>query len=776
MTDPSAQSPLPEATFSFALSGQSAGPWQVMAFEAQEGLSQLYECVLDLVADDPAESPDALLGQTGCFSVERGGLHNPFFGMARRVEDLGWASGKRRARVFWVPRLWALSQTVQSRIFQQMALPAIVQEVVKAAGYESGDTLHLSLQGQNHLPREYCVQYRESDLAFLMRLLEEEGVTFFFEHPVGESQETLEIVDSAQEYGQCQTLDGGEPIRLAGPEGAHLEAETVRSFQWQLELQPTAVLLRDFDFTRPAAVSNLTAQQPSDALGARPVYDYPGEFVLAGYDSGSHQYQQHDGDARAELRQRVHVLQAKVARGEGNVTGFHAGVLFQVEIQGRLELDDEDYLVQSVRHSGRAPEVLTADAHAHTALDRYANQFQAIPTTQAFVPACRTPRPSVRGPQTATVVDADGKTSTQADDVYTDFHGRIRVRFHWDLGSQPGGTHDTGWVRVAQPWAGAGFGAVFIPRVGMEVVVQFLEGNPDRPLVTGCLYNGQNPTPYELPAEKTRSGLRTSSSPGGKGYNELRFEDSAGHEEIHLRAQRNLSEQVLADHSLSVGGDQHLSVTGAQDQTIQKTRSLKVTQGSTTSIGQDDELTVSGGRAHAVSGDETIVVGGNQNVVVGHGKGSAAGPPPAPGAGLDVKGEYHVKATQRVRLEVAGTFVDFDGQSITLDAATTLTLHVGGSTLTMTSSEIHLTSATIKLNGGASVLQLDGNADLLGGTVAKVHQGGSELTLNGDAMLKGVANTHVEAATVVIGNGTEVQVTAGGATGVFSGGLVKLNA
>jgi type VI secretion system secreted protein VgrG len=266
--------------------------------------------------------------------------------------------------------------------------------------------------------------------------------------------------------------------------------------------------------------------------------------------------------------------------------------MFQLAVAGS-HVPEQRYVVTRVEHEGVAPEELLQGTHDDPRVtDRYKNRFQCVPVETPWRPSRNAPRPVIAGLQTALVVGPAG------EEIYTDEHGRIRVQFHWDRHGRRD-AHSTCWIRVIQgPWSGAGWGFQFIPRVGMEVAVSFLDGDPDRPVVTGALYNGQNRVPHALPAEKTRSAIRTQSSPNSQGYNELRFEDRAGAEEVYVHAQRDLVEEVLHCHSTRVGATQQNVVLASQVERVGHDVDVVV--------GRDQRLHVEGRREVTVSGGESL--------------------------------------------------------------------------------------------------------------------------------------------------------------------------
>lgn len=721
--------------------------WGVVALDAREAISEPYECRVELQSADLGAEPDALLGRGCAVTLSRGAATRRFAGVVRRVEHLGTAGGQRLARAFVVPALWALSQRTDARIFQDLTAVEVVQAVLRDAGLYAG-LVELRLR-QRYLPREHCVQYGETDLAFVTRLLAEEGVAFFFTHEA--ESEVLVLADHFDAFQPVATLDGG-PVAVAGPEAATASTETLRHLTWGRELRPTGVVVRDFDFTRPGL--DLTRRAPRDARPERARYDYPAEAVLDRYAQGI--YTADNAAAQAQLRHEAEASPGQRGEGEGVATVFAAGLTFAPTGHDRADLDVR-HLLTRVEHRYRAPEALLhATQHGPAGRDRYRNEFECAPAALSFRPPRETPRPTVAGVQTATVVGVPG------EEVFTDEHGRVRVRFHWDRRGARG-ANTSAWVRVMQgPWAGNGWGFQFVPRVGMEVVVQFLEGNPDRPIVVGALYNGLNRPPYPLPEERTRSGIRTSSSPGGGGGNELRFEDQSGAEEVYLHAQRDHRVEVERDQRVEVRHDRSVGVRGDDAHVVEGARSVTVRGRQTARVhgAREDhvrgELTVraEGGSTVTVTGRasthvrgerETQVVGSDFSVVMGPADSFVRDDLTVRAEGNATLTVGQADARRDAVLHVEGAARVYAHDALELESEAGLVLRCGASVLRVTPTSIELDAPEVNLHGRGARLALaddrarltaDGEAAVRGET-AVVHGSTGALTLDGGARLVG---------------------------------------
>lgn len=410
-------------------------------------------------------------------------------------------------RATMVPWFWLLLLTTDSRIFQKLSVPDIVEKIFKEKGFSD---FRMNLSG-TYKKREYCVQYRETDFNFVSRLLEEEGIYYFFEHQEG--KHVMILADSPTEHKPCPKQNKAY-YQLSG--SAKLEEDVITGLEAFREIRPVKVSLSDFNFLIPN--TSLEVNVPSQHQ-SRPeeleIYDYPGFHETKG-----------EGDRQARLRMEEE--EARVTRFTGLSTcrAFTSGYRFTLTGFYRNDMNNKEYVLTSVAHEA------SQEFQDETAELSYNNFFTCIPHQVRFRPRRVAQKPTVHGSQTAIVVGPKG------EEIYTDEHARVKVQFHWDREGKRD-ENSSCWIRVSQPWAGSGWGALSIPRVGHEVVVDFIEGDPDRPIITGSVYHGQNRPPYPLPDEKTKSTLKSDSSRGGGGFNEIRFEDKKGSEEIYVHAQKD---------------------------------------------------------------------------------------------------------------------------------------------------------------------------------------------------------------------------------------------
>ncbi|HLL05055.1 MAG TPA: type VI secretion system tip protein TssI/VgrG [Myxococcaceae bacterium] len=742
--------PVEKVKFGFQSSADPGGTWRVLELHVREGLSELYTCTVDLANENLGADVDGLLGSSAEVLISRDASSRRLCGLIHRVEHTGTKAGHLLARVHVVPALWALSQRRDSFIFQEKTVPEILEEVLSEGlgPYERAYRLELN---REFLPREYCVQYRETDLDFVLRLMEEEGLFFYFEHS-GEKEE-LVLAEANEQCPSCETV-GGNSITVKGPEAATADDESVRHFDFGQRLHTTSVVVRDFDWTQPALDLTRRARGTDTQGKDRESYEYPAS-LLGPYDAGAKKYK-HEQQQEVLRREAFHA-QGKTGKGAGYVTGFTPGYMFELAGHGNPALD-QWYLLTRVEHFGQAPEELTSDTHEEGkegSRERYRNTFECIPLDVAFRPERRRSRARMAGLQTATVVGPAG------EEIFTDEHGRIKVQFHWDRAGQKD-EKSSCFVRVAQVWSGVGWGFVFLPRIGMEVLVDFLEGDPDRPLVVGCVYNGQNPPPYALPDQKTRSTIRTSSTPGGEGFNELRFEDAADAEEVFLHAQKDFNEVVLHNHSTSVkanqtnsvdgnqsesvGGDQSMSVKGKRTKTVDKDETTTVKGKRTETVEQDEKITVQATRTEEVTGQEKLTLHGGRDTTVntleklnvtGRREETIGGNDDLTVTGdktdhitgkYAMTGDQEVKANQgdvSITLNRGGAVIEGTGQKIQLHNSSGEMKFDGGKIEVTAQSEISLVC------GAASIkLKSDGTIELSGVKEIKSSSAGSTVKVS----------------------------------------------
>lgn len=554
----------------------------VLLFDSMIGteqLGRLSEFRIQLLSTDSSLKIADVLGNPMSVAVEanvdRAVRH--FHGVVTRFASTGWKADLASYEATVHPWLWLLTRASNCRIFQDKSVLDIVKDVCDAYGGVAALSAG-SLSG-DYQPLPYCVQYRETDFAFVCRLLEDAGIYFYFTHDA--DKHTMVLADS---YSAHQPIAGCNALKfdLGARPGSQAE-ESVWGWSAGGEIQSSSYVLNDFNFEKASACQSgalLATSNIPAAFGqaSYEMFDYPGQYALAG-----------DGNVLARARiERLHG-QCEQMSATTNACALFPGGLFTL-VEHPRDDQNRDYLVTGASYMLKGGDYASGDG-AGGAFE-YRCAITAVHKEPAFRPLRIGARPVVQGPQTAMVVGKAG------EEIWTDKYGRIKVQFHWDrLGKAD--EHSSCWVRVSQSWAGKGWGAMAVPRIGMEVIVSFLEGDPDRPLVTGCVYNADAMPPYALPAEQTRSTIKSNSTKGGEGFNEIRLEDKKGAEEFFLHAERDFNRVVKNNDTLKVGfetadkGDQTIGIKN--DQTLE--------------VGNDQSITVTKDQAVKIDGKQAVKVG-----------------------------------------------------------------------------------------------------------------------------------------------------------------------
>lgn len=554
----------------------------MVALYGVEGISTLFNFQIDVIAENRKEVAfDKLLGRpvTATLAVQEESRRY-FSGICSRVSQGSRDSTFTAYRLEIVPELWMLTRKVNSRIFQHINVPDILKKVL------AGLDVTYELRGAFH-QRDFCVQYRETDFNFACRLMEEEGIYYFFKH--SESGHKMVVANTPQSHPE---IPEHANIIYEGVQGGPRDEDRIQGWEKVQELRAGKHTLWDHCFELPhkhletektllesvqaGSVTHKLKVPPSDKLE---IYDYPGAYAqrFDGVDKGG-------GDQPAELQKifqdnertvgiriQEEAMPALIVKGTSNCRHFVSGHKFTLE---RHFNADGQYLVTSVQHAAS----VSGDYRSGEGGElTYENTFTCMPFSLPFRPVRRTPKPVVQGTQTAVVVGPPG------EEIFTDKYGRVKVQFHWDRE----GKYDVDsscWIRVATVWAGKRWGATFVPRIGQEVIVDFLEGDPDQPIVVGSVYNAEQMPAYlgkgldgKHPHDPKVSGIKTNSTKGGEGYNELRFDDLKGKEQIFVHAQRNLDVNVHRDSMETVGGGKHLTVGGDHRESVASSKHVQVT-------------------------------------------------------------------------------------------------------------------------------------------------------------------------------------------------------
>jgi type VI secretion system secreted protein VgrG len=518
-----------------------------------------------------------LLGTSLTLELQDEGASRFLNGTVVRFELVGRANETGRHYIYRAlvqPWLWYLTRTTDCRIFQNKSVPDVLDEVLGKYGFEYEKRLSGSYR-----PLDYCEQYQESDFAYFSSLMEHEGIAYHFEHRNGSHLLVL-----ADDVGGYSTLPGHATIAYR-PRDRVVNAMEPCIDQWRISEQITSgrVMLDDFDFRKSRASLQSVQQDPKG-------HDHSGYEVyewLGGYSEND------QGDSYAKIRLQELQCAHELATGHTNVAGMAPGYLFQMTHCPR-EADNREYLVTQTRYDLQEPEYATGG----TAESVCEFDFTVLPSSVPYRPARKTPKPRTNGPQTATVVGPE--------EIWTDRFGRVKLQFRWDRYGQSD-ENSSCWVRVSSNWAGANYGTMHMPRVGQEVIVDFIGGEPDRPIITGRVYNNDQMPPWELPANATASGILTRSSSGGAANqaNMLRFEDRTGAEQILLHAERNLDVEVEANETHTTDGTRTTLIKGHESATYQSGETRDITAGAKETNTGGETPDVTGGFSETVSGGVT---------------------------------------------------------------------------------------------------------------------------------------------------------------------------
>jgi len=580
-----------EAQFLFEISGSALG---VAEFTAREEISSPCEVDLSLVSEDEINFDD-VIGKEALLTILGDEADRYFHGIINEFMQTGSSGRFHLYHTRMVPSMWLLSLEQDCRIFQKKSVPDIVKQVLQDAGITS-DRFDFRLQGQ-YEPKEYCVQYRETDLNFISRLLEEEGIFYFFEH--AKDKHLLVFGDSPVNY---QPISGEPKVVFNPGQGMVPEKEAVIRLILSRQIRSGKFTYKDFNFEKPSL--DLTVDKQDHENKKLEVYDYPGEYL-----------DEDRGKKLAQIRLQEAVMFKDKAEGQSGCPRFIPGFTFKLSDHER-EVFNQEYVLLEVLHDGSQPQVL--EELSGGSGFSYSNQFLGIPSSVTLRPERNTPKPVVEGVQTAIV------TGPAGEEIYPDEHGRVKVQFHWDREGK-NDEKSSCWIRVSQAWAGAGWGAMYIPRIGHEVIVDFIEGDPDRPIITGRVYHGTNKPPYDLPGEKTKSTIKSDCSIGGGGSNEFRFEDKKGSEEIYIHGQKDWTIAIDNDKNQTVGNNETLSVGSNrtktvgvdQSETIGANKTIKVGANHSETIGANKTETVAINTAETIGVAKELTIGGAYQVTVG---------------------------------------------------------------------------------------------------------------------------------------------------------------
>lgn len=703
--------------------------WHVRRLDLVEAIHDPFSMRLLVESDDAGLDPLELVGGRLTIDLTHGETQRRLHAVVLRSEVVGTMDRRLQLALEAGPAAAIAGIGSRSRIFQHKTVPAIAHEVLGAAieRYSASIEQRLAVE---HPVRDYVVQWRESDLEFALRILADAGITCLFEHD-GDGERVVFVDDVAQLRGvESEGAQGEGPtsVRFVGDRGALAAHESVAVLGPASRLAATRHDVVGWDWKQIPPTRLEGSDGPTDDAHVEEDVCRRRLVEIARHahlDDVGLRAGRHGTSTRTDARR---------CAGWGDVSSFMAGRTF--ELAGH-PLPDHDiaYLLDRVVHRARFRRADEGGDHRDGS--HYDNEFVCHPLALGHAPP-RRPRPVVDGMHSATVVGPKG------EEIHTDEYGRIKVRFAWDRFAADDDSAGC-WLRCVQTWAGSGFGTMVLPRVGMEVLVAFIDGDADRPVCTGCLYNGWNPPPHPLPEHKTRTVLRTSSSPGGDGYNELFFEDAAGHEMISLHAQRNLMERVRANHATNVGVDQTLEVGRDQKTEILGSRTERVVGMVDTTVEGTVQQWFDKDHVLQVLGNQNVHLDGSQHVYVGGGpsKDGQRAYAAVGTAALKVDGTRRVDASAAIALNCG----PFDAAISTVSMIPTMTrLVVGNSSITLLPDRIVIAAENIVLKSKDADLVMAGNIAARAGEEIVLARGETidsinRISLDGDALLRGAAAT-----------------------------------
>ncbi len=649
----------------------------VRSLNASESISRPFRVSLDLLSRNGSIDFRKFIGNKLCVTLELpDGKERYFHGIVSRFAWLGQDDRFTTYRAEVVPWLWLLTRQVDCRVFQNMTVPQVIQKVFEDAGQHDFDIANL---GSSYDKWDYCVQYRETHFNFVSRLMEHYGISYFFRHE--KNKHVMVLVDDPGDFRTCPNQDKADFLPAKDVAGV---SSFVEDWSREDQLESGKYVINDYDFTQPKTklLAESDARIDIDAAADLEVFDYPGEYERPGV-----------GSALAAVRMEEVEADREVYAGTTSCRGFIAGHRFTLRGHRSNKAFNTEYLLTEVTHSALVGSYGSGDAGASS----YTNRVTAIRTDVHFRPARLTPKPVVQGLHTALVVGPKG------EEIHTDEYGRVRVQFFWDRHGKKDDKSSC-FVRVAQPLAGRRWGFSGVPRIGQEVVVAFLEGDPDWPLIIGSVYNGEQMPPYLGKGLDPKhghnfniTGYKSNSTKGGDGFNEWRFDDTKGKEQIFIHGERNLDVRIKKDSMEHVGGNRHLNVIGSQHEQIGgdkhlyvktnhvekidgammlevvKDQDITVSACKTETVASDLDLSVGGERKEQVSGDDSLTVGKNLQAKVGQKTAVESGQEIHLKAGMKVV----LEAGMQITLKGAGGFVDIGPSGVTIQGTMVL-INSGG--------------------------------------------------------------------------------------------------
>jgi len=612
------------------------------SFEGEERVSDLFYFELGVLTADPSFTMDSLLNKPAVVSLS---LHDDtdrhFHGIINHIEEVETRKeGEVLYRATMVPWAWLLTLFDDCRIFQNMSVPDIIQKVFSDRGF----TDYANRITGTYSPREYTVQYRETDFNFISRLMEDEGIFYFFEHDA--DKHTLVMADQPSAFVDCPCQS---TVAYDTTPGLWQDVDVVLTMRRAQRVRVGKITENDYDFTKPK--TSLDANLDSARKGE--FYEYPGKYTV-----------RDEGSRYARVRLEEQEVRLATITAETNCRAFRPG--FKFTLTGYYRDDaNKAYSILSIQHQAANNSYISNELQE--AFD-YRNTVEAISSDVPYHPPRHARRPFIQGSQTAVVVGKSG------EEIWVDQYGRVKVQFFWDRAGNMD-ENSSCWIRVAQLWAGKGWGAIFTPRIGQEVIVDFLEGDPDRPIITGRVYNGDQTVPYALPGEQTKSTIKSMSSKGGGGFNEIRLEDKKGSEQVFVFGEKDEDIRIKNDAREWIGNDRSLHIIRDQMEKVGRDKHDNIVRDHIEKIGRDHHIDIEGKEAIKIVGSHSETVQGDVIEVY--------------------QGNQSTQVTQSVYVK---------GMNVVIEAMTGLCIKVGGSFITINASGVTILGPMVNINSGGAAL------------------------------------------------------------------------
>jgi len=627
------------------------------AFEGHEELSRLFSYQLEMISDDNAIEATDIVGKNVTFSIEMADDTPRYFNgfVSRFVAGDEDDQGRRNYRAEVIPWLWFLTRTTDCRIFQNKTVPEIIEQIFGDLGFSDYEVSQIK---GAHPKWDYRVQYRESDFEFVSRLMEQEGIFYFFRHEDG--KHTLVLADHKGAYETAAE----DEVDFPHDSSAQAVADHITLWEHAWEFRTGKWAHTDYNFETPSNSLMTTEQTVIDLPDSSKYefYEYPGEYGTTG-----------DGTPLAKLRMEEEEVGYDVVHASSRCKSFSPGFTFSIG-QHRISSEEgKSYVVTSIRHSATEP--MAYETGTGTVAEDYSNTFTCIPDSVAFRPARTTPKPVMRGCQTAIV------TGPAGEEIYPDKYGRVKTQFHWDREGKKD-ENTSCWIRVSQIHAGKGWGAIDIPRIGEEVIVDFLEGDPDRPIIIGRVYHAESMPPFGLPGTMTTSGMK-SNTHKGSGYNEFAMDDTAGKELIRVHGQYDMETTIEHDQRTTIHNNRTDQIDVDDSETVGSNQKINVGSDQTLDVGANQKISVGSDRKLSVGSNETVDIGADEKLTVGANRQASVG----------ADDKLSVSGAQKIGVTGA----------IEISSDTSITLTVGGSTVKIEPAAVSIKSTKITIEGTAKV-------------------------------------------------------------------------